>query len=54
MNTTLDKEVQRLNWCVLQIGYFQAKQTFFGFSWEDVGDDLGFVLSRYFPGETFE
>ena len=41
-------------WCVLQIGYFQAKQTFFGFAWEDVTDDLAFVLSRYFPGEAFE
>ena len=41
-------------WCVLQIGYFQAKQTFFRFTWEDVRDDLAFVLSRYFPGQTFE
>jgi len=41
-------------WCVLQMGYFQAKQTFFTFTWEDVSDDLAFVLSRYFPGEAFE
>jgi TnpA family transposase len=41
-------------WCILQIGYFKAKQTFFRFTWEDVQDDLEFVLSRYFPGEAFE
>lgn len=33
---------------MLQIGYFRAEQTFFGFTWEDVVDDLAFVLSRYF------
>jgi hypothetical protein len=36
-------------WCILQIGYFKAKQTFFRFVWKDVIDDLAFVLSRYFP-----
>jgi len=41
-------------WCVLQIGYFKAKQTFFRFTWEEVQDDLAFVLSRYFPGQAFE
>jgi hypothetical protein len=41
-------------WCILQVGYFKAKQTFFRFTWEDVQDDLEFVLSRYFPGEAFE
>lgn len=41
-------------WCILQIGYFKAKQTFFRFAWEDAPDDLAFVLSRYFPGEAFE
>ena len=40
-------------WCILQIGYFQAKQTFFRFTWDDVADDLAFVLSRYFPGQAF-
>lgn len=40
-------------WCVLQIGYFKAKQTFFRFAWDDVPDDLAFVLSRYFPGQAF-
>lgn len=41
-------------WCILQIGYFKAKQTFFRFAWDDVQDDLAFVLSRYFPGRTFK
>jgi TnpA family transposase len=41
-------------WCILQIGYFKAKQTFFRFAWEDVSVDLAFVLSRYFPGEAFQ
>jgi TnpA family transposase len=41
-------------WCILQIGYFQAKQTFFRFTWDDVPDDLAFVLSRYFPRQAFQ
>src|ERR1039458_2106963 len=41
-------------WCALQIGYFKAKQTFFRFAWDDVQEDLAFVLSRYFPGEAFK
>jgi TnpA family transposase len=41
-------------WGVLQVGYFKAKQTFFRFAWEDVQDDVAFVLSRYFPDQTFE
>ncbi|CAE6858072.1 Tn3 family transposase ISPsy30 [Paraburkholderia nemoris] len=41
-------------YCLLQIGYFKAKQAFFRFDWDDVEDDCAFVLSRYFHGETFE
>jgi hypothetical protein len=41
-------------YCVLQIGFFKAKHTFFRFGWSDVEDDLTFVLSRYFNGESFE
>ena len=40
-------------WCALQIGYFKAKQTFFRFAWDEVEDDLAFVLSRYFNGQPF-
>lgn len=35
-------------YCILQIGYFKAKQAFFRFTWEDVDEDGAFVLSRYF------
>jgi TnpA family transposase len=41
-------------YCVLQIGYFKAKHTFFRFDWNEVEDDCAFVLSRYFHGEAFE
>ncbi|MGO9432093.1 Tn3 family transposase [Rhodoblastus sp.] len=37
-------------YCALQIGYFKAKHAFFHFSWEDVEEDLAFVLTRYFNG----
>ncbi len=41
--------------CLLQIGYFKAKQTFFKFSLQDVPpEDIAFVLQRYFPGATFK
>ncbi len=41
-------------YCVLQIGYFKAKQAFFRFDLCDVEDDFSFVLSRYFRGESIE
>ena len=41
-------------YCILQIGYFKAKNDFFRFHWRDVEDDCAFVLSRYFQGEAFE
>ena len=40
-------------WCLLQIGYFKAKQAFFGFSWPDVPPcDIAFLMERYFPGSA--
>src|ERR1700758_2768304 len=40
-------------YCVLHIGYFKAKQTFFQFSWQDVPpEDIAFIVQRYFPGTT--
>ena len=37
--------------CLLQLGYFKAKQAFFRFTWSEVPpEDLAFILSRYFPG----
>ena len=41
-------------YCILQIGYFKAKQAFFRFDWSDVEEDCTFVLSRYFQDERFE
>ena len=38
--------------CLLQIGYFKAKQAFFQFSLDDVPpEDIAFLLQRYFPGK---
>ena len=40
-------------YCLLQIGYFKAKQTFFRFSLAEVPPaDIDFLLQRYFPGQT--
>ncbi len=41
-------------YCILQIGYFKAKHSFFLFDWNEVEDDCAFVLSRYFIGDAFE
>ena len=40
-------------YCLLQIGYFKAKQAFFQFTLEDVpSEDVTFLLQRYFPDQT--
>ena len=40
--------------CILQIGYFKAKQAFFQFRLADVPqEDIDFLMRRYFPGQTF-
>lgn len=41
-------------YCLLQIGYFKAKQAVFRFNWDEVEDDVTFVLSRYFHGKAFK
>ena len=39
-------------YCLLQTGYFKAKQAFFRFSLNDVSpEDIAFLLQRYFPGQ---
>ena len=44
--------VARLH-CLLQIGYFKAKQAFFNFDAQDVSaEDIEFLVRRYFPRET--
>lgn len=40
-------------YCLLQIGYFKAKQAFFHFSLDEVPPaDVAFLLQRYFPEHT--
>ncbi len=40
-------------YCLLQIGYFKAKQAFFLFSLDELpSEDVEFILQRYFPGQT--
>ncbi|PLY42151.1 Tn3 family transposase [Janthinobacterium sp. ROICE36] len=47
------KSVLAQVYCLLQIGYFKAKQAFFQFSLDDVlPEDVDFLLQRYFPGQT--
>jgi hypothetical protein len=39
--------------CILQIGYFKAKQAFFKFRLADLPqEDIDFLMRRYFPGQT--
>jgi TnpA family transposase len=41
-------------YCLLQLGYFKAKQAFFRFSLKDVSqEDIDFLLLHYFPGQVF-
>jgi TnpA family transposase len=35
---------------ILQLGYFKAKQQFFNYSLDNVGNDLHHIQARYFPG----
>jgi len=40
--------------CMLQIGYFKAKQAFFHFRLTDIpAEDIEFLMRRYFPGQSF-
>ena len=40
-------------YCLLQTGYFKAKQAFFRFSLNDVPpEDIAFLPQRYFPGQA--
>ena len=41
-------------YCILQIGYFKAKQAFFRLDCSEVEADCAFILSRYFDGVAFE
>lgn len=39
--------------CAIQIGYFKAKHRLFPFKWEEVQEDIDFIMQEYFPGQLF-
>lgn len=39
--------------CALQISYFKAKHLFFRFDWDEVQEDINFIIQEYFPGQIF-
>lgn len=36
---------------ILQTGYFKSRHLFFNFEFTEVGDDVEYVLQKYFPGQ---
>ena len=47
------KDILAQLYCLLQIGYFKAKQAFFRFLLQDISpEDIAFLMQRYFPGMT--
>lgn len=41
-------------YCILQIGYFKAKQFFFRFKLKDIAKkDIAFIIQHYFPNQPF-
>lgn len=39
--------------CAIQIGYFKAKHRFFPFKWDEVQEDIDFIMQEYFPEQQF-
>lgn len=39
--------------CAIQIGYFKAKHRFFPFKWNEVQEDIDFIMQEYFHGQQF-
>lgn len=37
---------------ILQLGYFKAKHQFFKFTFEDVSDDVEYIIANFFDGST--
>ena len=53
--TVKGRDMRSQLYCLLQIGYFKAKQNFFRFTLQDVlPEDISFLMQRYFPGETLD
>lgn len=39
--------------CAIQIGYFKAKHKLFPFKWDEVQEDIDFIMQEYFPEQQF-
>ncbi len=39
--------------CAIQMGYFKAKHKFFSFKWDEVQEDIDFIMQEYFPEQIF-
>jgi hypothetical protein len=39
---------------ILQLGYFKSKQQFFKFTFEEVSDDIHYIMNRYFPNRVLD
>jgi hypothetical protein len=37
---------------ILQLGYFKAKKMFFTFNFQEVNEDIVYLLQQYFPNEN--
>jgi hypothetical protein len=37
---------------ILQLGYFKAKKMFFTFNYQDVKEDIHYIIQRYFPQDN--
>lgn len=46
------RSTQSKAYCILQLGYFKARQIFFSLEASQTDDDLPYVLARYFPGSS--
>jgi hypothetical protein len=50
--STLDNTGKKVNY-ILQLGYYQAVNFFFLFTFQRVKEDVEFILEQYFPDQTF-
>ena len=48
------RSVKSQAYFVLQLGYFRAKHLFFIFDFDEVEDDMHFVLGQHFDGRTLD
>ena len=48
----LPNEAVKINY-ILQLGYFRAKTYFFNFTFQQVRQDVWFIIKKFFPGASF-